>query len=63
MGLSIEGFEFLIESFKLLLEVFAAQIFTGSHADVAARIQTPTLGFDLPKTSFSFSSASAPPSV
>lgn len=45
-GLGVEHFEFLAECFELLLEVLVTHVFARSHADVAARIQAPTLCFN-----------------
>ena len=39
----IEGFEFLVQLFELLLEVLVADRFAWRDANVAARIQTPGL--------------------
>ena len=45
--LRVQFFEFLVQRFELLFEVFVADGFAGSDADVAARIKRPALGFDL----------------
>ena len=45
-GLGVERFEFLVERFELLLEVLVAHVLARSHADVAARVERPSLRFD-----------------
>ena len=45
--LGVEGFEFLIQGFELLLEILVAHCLARSHAHVAAGVERPALGLDL----------------
>ena len=46
-SLGVQGCEFFIQGFELFIEVLVADFLTRNHADVAARIQAPTLRLDL----------------
>ena len=44
--LSVQRFQFLVEGFKLFLEILVADVFARRDADVATGVERPALGFD-----------------
>ena len=47
-GLGVEGLQFLVKFFKLLLEVFVAYRLARGDSHVTARVEGPTLRFNFP---------------